>query len=320
MISRWGVVSYADSLDCVGVLASTVVDAKKVYDVISQHDVRDPTSVPEDLRKSAHAASQARLDSFSSDTGSLSGITIGIPQEYFPAELDQAALDPFRVLVFSMAGHGAKIVSVSLPSTSYALSAYYVLASAEASSNLSRYDGIRYGSRAEVPEGTDLKYAGNAYAMTRSTGFGDETKKRILLGTYALSADAFENYFLQAQRVRALVRDDFNKVFGNRVPSLLQYPPPTASSEGVDVLLHPSAIRTAPPLSSTGESSIDAYVQDVLTVPASLAGLPALSVPYGKGADGWPLGASVVGQWGYDAVVCRVGQAIEACVKATEIK
>ncbi|KAG9092522.1 Trimeric GatFAB AmidoTransferase(AdT) complex subunit [Ceratobasidium sp. UAMH 11750] len=320
MISRWGVISYADSLDCVGVLASTVADAKTVYDAISHYDVRDPTSVPEDLRKSAHAAAQAQLDSFSSDTGNLSGIKIGIPQEYFPAELDQAALGPFRVLISSLTRHGAKIVPVSLPSTSYALSAYYVLASAEASSNLSRYDGIRYGSRADVPEGTDLGYAANAYAATRSAGFGDEAKKRILLGTYALSADAFENYFLQAQRVRALVRDDFNKVFGNRAPNLLQSSPLSSFSQGVDVLLHPSAIRTAPPLSSASESSIDAYVQDVLTVPASLAGLPALSVPHGKGADGWPLGASVVGQWGYDAVVCRVGQAIEACVKATEIK
>ncbi|KAG9102839.1 Trimeric GatFAB AmidoTransferase(AdT) complex subunit [Ceratobasidium sp. 370] len=289
-------------------------------DVISHYDVRDPTSAPEDLRKSAHAASQARLDSFNSNTGGLSGIKIGIPQEYFPEELDQAAQDPFRVLVLSLARHGARIVQVSLPSTPYALSAYYVLASAEANSNLSRYDGIRYGSRMDVPEGTDLKYAGNAYAATRSAGFGDEVKKRILLGAYALSADAFENYFLQAQRVRALVRDDFNKVFGNRAPNLLQSSVPASSDEGIDVLLHPSAIRTAPPLSSTSESSIDAYVQDVLTVPASLAGLPALSIPYGKGVDGWPLGASVVGQWGYDAVVCYVGQAIEACVKATEIE
>ncbi|KAG8700241.1 Trimeric GatFAB AmidoTransferase(AdT) complex subunit, partial [Ceratobasidium sp. 394] len=202
MISRWGVISYADSLDCVGVLASTVADAKTVYgtrfpishctrkqlttgyiDAISHYDVRDPTSVPEDLRKSAHAAAQAQLDSFSSDTGNLSGIKIGIPQEYFPAELDQAALGPFRVLISSLTRHGAKIVPVSLPSTSYALSAYYVLASAEASSNLSRYDGIRYGSRADVPEGTDLGYAANAYAATRSAGFGDEAKKRILLGT-----------------------------------------------------------------------------------------------------------------------------------------
>ncbi|KAG8769774.1 Trimeric GatFAB AmidoTransferase(AdT) complex subunit [Ceratobasidium sp. 428] len=321
MISRWGVVSYADSLDCIGVLASTVADAKTVHDAVSRYDTRDPTSVPEDLRQSAHAASEARLDSFSPASGPFSGITIGIPQEYFPAELDQTTLAPFRTLLSNLVQRGAKLVSVSLPSTSYALSAYYVLASAEASSNLSRYDGIRYGLRVDVPEGTDLKYAGNAYTATRSAGFGPEVKRRILLGTYALSADAFENYFLQAQRVRALVRNDFNKIFGKRAPNLLQPSSQPPTTEGIDVLLHPSAIRTAPPLSSANESSIDAYVQDVLTVPASLAGLPALSVPYDKDADGWPLGVSVVGQWGYDAVVCHVGEAIEACVKeAVETK
>ncbi|KAG9102844.1 Trimeric GatFAB AmidoTransferase(AdT) complex subunit, partial [Ceratobasidium sp. 392] len=234
MVSRWGVVSYADSLDCVGVLASTVADAKTVYDAISRYDVRDPTSVPEDLRKSAQDASQARLNSFSSVTGHLSGIKIGIPQEYFPEELDQKTLNPFRALLSNLTRHGAKLVPVSLPSTSYALSAYYVLASAEASSNLSRYDGIRYGSRVDVPEGTDLTYAGNAYAATRSAGFGAEVKRRILLGTYALTADAFENYFLQAQRVRALVRNDFDEAFGKRAPNLLQPSSQASTTEGVD--------------------------------------------------------------------------------------
>lgn len=315
MISRWGVVSYADSLDCVGVLASTVGDAKLLFDVLSHYDPRDPTSVPEDLRASAQAAAQASIDSFNSSIESLEGIKVGIPREYFPLELDQSSLASFRTLVSDLQQRGATIVPVSLPSTSYALSAYYVLASAEASSNLSRYDGIRYGKRVDVPEGTDLKYAGNAYAATRSAGFGDEVKKRILLGTYALSADAFENYFLQAQRVRALVRNDFNNAFSSRAPSLLQplSTPGDKRDQGVDVLLHPSAIRTAPPLSNPNVNSIDAYVQDVLTVPASLAGLPALSVPCGKGSDGWPVGASIVGQWGYDAVVCRIGQAVEAC-------
>jgi aspartyl-tRNA(Asn)/glutamyl-tRNA(Gln) amidotransferase subunit A len=145
---------------------------------------------------------------------------------------------------------------------------------------------------------------------------------RLTLGT-----SAFENYFLQAQRVRALVRNDFDAVFAGRAEnflwprSRLRFQSQTGASEGIDVLLHPSAIRTAPTLPQPGTSrggpSIDAYVQDVLTVPASLAGLPAMSVPCGHGADGWPVGASVVGQWGYDAVVCRVGQTIEACVQAS---
>ncbi|CAE6414096.1 unnamed protein product [Rhizoctonia solani] len=301
MISRWGVVSYADSLDCVGILASSVEDVELVYDVLARYDPRDPTSAPEDLRQAAKQKTEARLKTLS-DSGRLDGVRIGIPQEYFPQELDSSSLVPFRTLLSSLQSRGAQLVSVSLPNTSYALSAYYVLASAEASSNLARYDGVRFGMRVDVPPSTDLTDAASAYTATRTAGFGREVKKRILLGTYALSADAFENYFLQAHRVRALVRSDFDRVFGKSVLA--------ADGDGhgtVDVLVHPSAIRTAPLLESK-TNELDAYVQDVLTVPASLAGLPALSVPCGNGPDGWPVGASVVGQWGFDELVCRVGR------------
>ncbi|CAE7147645.1 unnamed protein product, partial [Rhizoctonia solani] len=297
MISRWGVVSYADSLDCVGILAKQVEDIELVYDVLARYDPRDPTSAPEDLRQAAKQKTDARIERLG-ESGRLDGVKIGIPQEYFPQELDPSSLGPFRACLRSLQSRGAQLVSVSLPNTSYALSAYYVLASAEASSNLARYDGVRFGLRVDGPP-TD---AASAYAATRTAGFGREVKKRILLGTYALSADAFENYFLQAHRVRALVRSDFDRVFG---PSVLtdshEHSPGT-----VDVLVHPSAIRTAPALDANPDA-LDAYVQDVLTVPASLAGLPALSVPCGVGPDGWPVGASVVGQWGFDRLVCRVG-------------
>ncbi|CAE6401362.1 unnamed protein product [Rhizoctonia solani] len=306
MISRWGVVSYADSLDCVGVLASNVEDAELAYDVLSQYDPRDPTSVPDDLRQAAKQKVTARIKQLS-ESGDLNG-------EYFPQELERSSLVPFRKLLESLRSRGARLVSVSLPNTSYALSAYYVLASAEASSNLARYDGVRFGLRMDVPPETDLSDAANAYTATRTAGFGKEVKKRILLGTYALSADAFENYFLQAHRVRALVRTDFDRVFGKSV--LDQGSNDENDDEGrVDVLIHPSAIRTAPLLESKDEDGIDAYVQDVLTVPASLAGLPALSVPCGHGPDGWPVGASVVGQWGSDELVCKVGRLVQGCVE-----
>ncbi|CAE6483082.1 unnamed protein product [Rhizoctonia solani] len=319
MISRWGVVSYADSLDCVGILASRVADVELIYGVLARYDPRDPTSAPEDLRQAAKQKTEARVNKLS-ESGRLDGVRIGIPQEYFPHELDSSSLVPFRTLLRSLQSRGAELVSVSLPNTSYALSAYYVLASAEASSNLARYDGVRFGLRVDVSPSTDLSDAANAYTATRTAGFGREVKKRILLGTYALSAEyvllpflsqlielghAFENYFLQAHRVRALVRSDFDRVFGKSVLAGKD----TDEQGTVDVLVHPSAIRTAPPL-ELNPDALDAYVQDVLTVPASLAGLPALSVPCGHGPDGWPVGASVVGQWGFDQLVCRVGQVV----------
>ncbi|KDN47653.1 hypothetical protein RSAG8_03443, partial [Rhizoctonia solani AG-8 WAC10335] len=257
-----------------------------------------------DLRQAAKQKTEARVNKLS-ESGRLDGVRIGIPQEYFPHELDPSGLVPFRTLLRSLQSRGAELVSVSLPNTSYALSAYYVLASAEASSNLARYDGVRFGLRVDVSPSTDLSDAASAYTATRTAGFGREVKKRILLGTYALSADAFENYFLQAHRVRALVRSDFDRVFGKSVLAGKD----THEQGTVDVLVHPSAIRTAPPLESNPDA-LDAYVQDVLTVPASLAGLPALSVPCGHGPDGWPVGASVVGQWGFDRLVCRVGQVV----------
>ncbi|QRW17025.1 amidase [Rhizoctonia solani] len=288
MISRWGVVSYADSLDCVGVLASKVEDAELVYDVLSQYDPRDPTSIPPDLREAAKQNAETKIRQLST-SDDLSGVRIGIPQEYFPKELDSSSLIPFRDLLERLRSRGAQLVPVSLPSTSYALSAYYVLASAEASSNLARYDGVRFVPSPPLPSTPSLQ-------LTKMDGANNS---------------AFENYFLQAHRVRALVRADFDRVFGKSVLARGgadgNNNNDNDTKETVDILLHPSAIRTAPLLESKDEKSIDAYVQDVLTVPASLAGLPAMSVPCGYGPDGWPVGVSVVGQWGFDEYVCRVG-------------
>ncbi|KZP28740.1 amidase signature enzyme [Athelia psychrophila] len=312
LISRWGLISYADSLDCVGVIAKDVDTTKRVFDVISAYDSKDPTAATPTFRSSAHSNLTERsifLD------GSLDGLRIGVPQEYFPAELDPSITEPFRAVLSSLQEMGATLVPVSLPMTRYALSAYYVLASAEASSNLGRFDGVQYGTRVDTPVGADKTSTRDVYAHTRSSGFGGEVKKRILLGTYALTADAFDGYFLQAQRVRTSIRQDFDRIFS--APNPLSIPPTqTPTDNGVDVLLHPSAIRTAPALPTSGTSDsrqtdLSAYVQDMLTVPASLAGLPALSVPACKGQDGWPVGVSVVGQWGSDELVLRVGKVLE---------
>ncbi|EIW59854.1 amidase signature enzyme [Trametes versicolor FP-101664 SS1] len=318
IVSRWGVVSFADSLDCVGVLARDVSTVRRVHNPIATYDARDPTAASPKIRGRAAQMCADRLEAFKD--GDYTGLRIGIPQEYFPSELQTSVVDSLKRVLDKLQARGATLVPISLPSTQYALSAYYVISSAEASSNLARYDGIEYGFRASLPPGTDMTKTANVYAETRSQGFGKEVQRRILLGAYALSADAFENYFLKAQRVRNLIKADFDRVFS--LPNALrsassQTAPP--DGQGVDVIIHPSAIQTAPPLpdntadSSSDLSSLDAYVQDVLTVPASLAGLPALSVPAGQGSDGWPIGVSIVGQWGAEEMVLRVGEAIEKC-------
>ncbi|KAJ3935067.1 MAG: amidase signature enzyme [Lentinula lateritia] len=347
LLSRHGVVSYADSLDTVGVLAQNVQKVEKVFGSINKRDFNDPTSVSERLREKARLIAMERIQRW--DTESLEGLRIGVPQEYFPSELNSASshiLSAIRHLLARLRSLGASIVPVSLPSTKYALSAYYVIASAEGSSCLSRYDGIRYGLRVPPSPGSDLTSTSETYAHSRSRGFGSEVKKRILLGTYALGADAFDNYFLQAQRVRQMVRNDFDRVFS--ITNVLHTE--NSSEEdvagpgvnGVDVLIHPSAIRTAPRLDDVLDTlrqrdTLQDYVQDVLTVPASLSGLPALSVPVQNrskfpasslptstdkgyqqvaekdkvGDAGWPIGVSIVGQWGTDELVLRVGQVIE---------
>ncbi|KAF8316650.1 amidase signature enzyme [Clavulina sp. PMI_390] len=348
LISRWGVVSYADSLDCVGILARDVSRIRRVFDVVSTHDAKDPTSIAPDLRSAARSHSQERIDQLQQNASAspLSGLRVGIPKEYFPSELDEKVKQRFQHTVSLLRRLGANVRSISLPSTQYALSAYYVIASAEASSNLARYDSIQYGSHTPSPKTTPLASVAEGYARTRSAAFGPEVLRRILLGTYALTADAFDNYFLQAQRVRNLVRADFDSVF--LAPNVLNTTDNLTSSNsrnessriaqtiasrltnGVDLIIHPSAIQSAPLLDSSSSStnspsaqenaeSLNSYLQDVLTVPASLAGIPSLSVPMtstpdvaGRGKKEWPVGISISGQWGSENLVMHVGEALEA--------
>jgi aspartyl-tRNA(Asn)/glutamyl-tRNA(Gln) amidotransferase subunit A len=300
-------------------LASTIHTTKRVFDAIALHDELDPTAAPREIREMASRIALEKAGPTQSPTSILKGLKIGIPQEYFPSELSPQIIEHVRSVLTALKANGAIIVPVSMPSTSYALSSYYVLASAEASSNMARYDGIQYGSYVKPVPGTMLGKTSNVYAQTRSAGFGLEVQKRILLGTYSLTADAFDNYFLQAQRVRQLIKNDFDRVFS--IPNYFSDSPNSGNPTGVDVLIHPSAIQTAPilGLDDSEDSSLSAYVQDVLTVPASLAGLPALSVPVRRVNDGttydddrWPIGISVVGQWGTDEMVLSVGGAIES--------
>ncbi|KAI5467890.1 amidase signature domain-containing protein [Mariannaea sp. PMI_226] len=284
MISRFGVVPYANSLDTVGFLANEV---EHIYDVVfktglhKEHDSNDPTSLPEVSRRRCTKLSPATLPN-------LSQINIGIPLEYNISELDPSIHDTWIAAAFKLESLGVNLVPISLPSTKEALCAYYVLAPAEASSNLAKYDGVRYGVRGE---GSDA-VGETLYSEARGVGFGEEVKRRILLGTYSLSSEAMDNYFIQAQKVRRMVQKDFDRVF--KLDNPLYEPEQfdlsdMAEATGmedkrgplqVDFILCPTAPTFPPRLDEIqGQSSVDVYMNDVFTVPASLAGLPAVSVP-----------------------------------------
>jgi aspartyl-tRNA(Asn)/glutamyl-tRNA(Gln) amidotransferase subunit A len=293
-------------------------------------DKQDPTSLPAStVARIKEATDQNKYDD-------SKPWTIGVPMEYNIAELSplvkQAWIDALELL--KNLGH--KIISISLPTTKAALSAYYVLAPAEASSNLAKYDGIRYGAR-----GTELDgHNGVLYAKTRSEGFGSEVKRRLLLGSYSLSADAIDNYFIQAQKVRRLVQKDFNQVFNAPHPLLQQsmesqlnasfewengpgmmVEEPDAQAGRVDLILCPTAPTPPPRLADIAEQTpVESYINDVFTVPASMAGLPALNVPWGDINDPDPstrVGLQVIGQFGYDHQVLGLGRSLTRTLRET---
>ncbi len=277
--SRFGVVAFASSLDQAGPMARDVRDCAIMLEAMAGFDPKDATSL--DLPVPAW---EAGLDA------NLNGKRIGIPKEYrvdgMPAEIEtlwQRGIDWLK-------DAGAEIVEVSLPHTKYALPAYYIIAPAEASSNLARYDGVRYGQRV-LPEGAGLQ---DMYAATRAAGFGDEVKRRILIGTYVLSAGFYDAYYTQAQKVRALIARDFEQAW-----------------EQCDVLLTPTAPSAAFALGEKSADPIAMYLNDVFTVPSSLAGLPAMSVPGGLDKDGLPLGLQIIGKPLDEQGVLNAGLAIE---------
>ncbi|WRT65148.1 aspartyl/glutamyl-tRNA(Asn/Gln) amidotransferase, A subunit [Kwoniella shivajii] len=297
MISRRGIIAYADSLDCVGILAKEVDDVEQVFDVISQPDGGDMTCSSSSSRSIASKILQRHFPK-----NGIRGLRIGLPQEI--------SISCPPSLIKYLKSQGAEIVEVSLPALSKALPAYYVLASAEASSNLGRFGGGWYGSSVEREKANKDESGEERRKRIRTEGFGKEVKKRILAGTWALSADEFNNTYLKALHLRHLLRGNYQSLF--RIPHPLS---PTRSitvdQGGIDMLLHPTAIRTAPVLKSRQDKGSDEYNQDLLTVPASLAGLPAMSVPSGKGKDGWPIGVSLTSQWGMEGLVFKLGKVVE---------
>ena len=282
-VSRYGLVAYASSLDQVGVLAKDVTDAAVLLQAIAGHDPRDSTSVATPVPD--YAAQLA------SDPGLRNGerkVRVGVPQEYFTEGMQAEVEAAVRAATDQLAELGAEVQDVHLPHTAYALPVYYLIAPAEASANLARYDGVRYGLRAS--EG-DL---GDMYRRTRGQGFGSEVKRRIMLGTYALSAGYYDAYYLKAQKVRTLIKADFDRVF-----------------EQVDVVVAPTSPSTAFRIGEKVDDPLQMYLADVFTLSMNLAGICGLSLPCGFDARGLPIGLQVMGPAFAEAQVLRVAYAYE---------
>lgn len=308
-LSRWGVIAYANSLDTVGTLTQNVEHARDIFNVLDAFDPTDPTSLSEIVRNEAEYQSIASMED--------KRLRIGIPLDYNTASLSPEVRQTWSQLLTSLQDAGHSLHPVSLPSTHQALSAYYVLAPAEASSNLAKYDGVRYGHRTPGPDANPKENL-PLFAATRGEGFGPEVQRRILLGAYTLSSEAMDNYFVQAQRVRRLVQSDFDNVFALPNPLLDLRAEQPSDGPNVDILIAPTAPTLPPTLAEVEKlSPVEMYMNDVLTVPASLAGLPALSVPVKlqngstEAGDVKSIGMQVIGQFGDDELVLQVGQIIE---------
>jgi len=319
-VSRYGLVAFASSLDCIGPLANSVEDAALLMETIAGADADDATS-----------ADVGVPDYCSALDGGVEGLRVGLPTEYFTEGLDPQIERMVRAQVEALADAGAVVEEVSLPHTEYGIATYYVLATAEASSNLARYDGIRYGFRADLQEtkteiqerrselqrelsaarsnGNDDR-ADNLraeldeeksvldalYTRTRTEGFGDEVKRRIMLGTYALSSGYYDDYYQKAQRVRTLIRNDFDRAF-----------------EDVDVLVTPTTPTPPFRLGEKTDDPLEMYLNDVYTVTANLAGIPGLTVPIGRHPDEphLPVGLQLLGRHFDESLLFRVGRAVE---------
>jgi len=275
--SRWGIVAFASSLDQAGPMTKDVADSALMLDVISGHDEKDSTS--------ANVPKGEFLKNLNKD---IKGLKIGIPKEYILDNMPKAIQSLWDKGIEWMKDSGAIIKNISLPHTKYALPTYYIVAPAEASSNLARYDGVKYGFRAP---GKDLI---EMYENTRAQGFGNEVKRRIMIGTYVLSSGYYDAYYLKAQQVRRLIKNDFDSAFNE-----------------VDTILTPTAPSSAFKIGDKTEDPIAMYLNDVFTVPVNLAGLPAISLPAGMDEYGLPLGLQLIGKSFDEQTVLNAAYALE---------
>jgi aspartyl-tRNA(Asn)/glutamyl-tRNA(Gln) amidotransferase subunit A len=277
-VSRYGLVAFASSLDQIGPMTKDVRDAALIMNVIGGNDPRDSTS-----------AAMPMPDFTRALTGSAKGLRLGIPREYFVGGMDSEVEQAVRAAVQVLEEVGATTAEVALPHSEYGVAAYYILAPSEASSNLARYDGIKYGYRA--PQWSSLR---DMYMHTRDEGFGAEVKRRIMLGTYALSAGYYEAYYQKAQQVRTLILRDFEEAFRH-----------------VDVIVAPTTPTPAFKIGEKTDDPLQMYLSDVFTVPVNLAGLPGISVPCGFNSEGLPIGLQIIGKPFDEETVLRVAHAFE---------
>ncbi|MCV6591773.1 MAG: Asp-tRNA(Asn)/Glu-tRNA(Gln) amidotransferase subunit GatA [Silicimonas sp.] len=281
-VSRWGIIAFASSLDQAGPMTKSVRDAAIMLEAMCGHDPKDSTS-----------ADLAVPDFEAMLTGDIKGKVIGIPKEYhmegMPEDIENLWAEGRAMLQDA----GAELRDITLPHTKYALPAYYVVAPAEASSNLARYDGVRYGHRAKLAQGDGIT---EMYEKTRAEGFGDEVKRRVMVGTYVLSAGFYDAYYNRARRVRALIKKDFEDVF----------------NAGVDAILTPATPSAAFPLGTKFDDPVQMYLNDVFTVTVNLAGLPGIAVPAGLDSDGLPLGLQLIGKPWEEGELLNVAQALES--------
>ena len=263
-VSRYGMVAFASSLDQGGPLARSAADLALLLETMAGFDERDSTSMPKPVERYSE-----RLD------GGVKGLRIGKPREWFASGLSEDVAGPIEVAIAELVRLGARVVDVDLPNQALAVPVYYVIAPAEASSNLSRFDGVRYGHRAQ-----GCANLAEMYARTRAEGFGAEVKRRVMIGTYVLSHGYYDAYYLQAQRIRRLIARDFSEAFAR-----------------CDLIVGPAAPSVAFPLGTRNADPVQMYLEDLYTIPINLAGLPGLSIPCGFGAQGLPVGLQVVGNY-----------------------
>ena len=277
-VSRYGLIAYGSSLDQIGPIAKDVTDCATILEAIASHDTKDSTSVQREA-----------YDFTSALTEDVKGMKIGIPKDYFGEGLDAEVKEAILAAVKVLEEKGAIVEEFDLGLVKYAIPAYYVIASAEASSNLERFDGVKYGFRAEEYEGLH-----NMYKKSRSEGFGAEVKRRIMLGSFVLSSGYYDAYYLKALRTKALIKAEFDKAFAK-----------------YDVIIGPAAPTTAPELGKSLSDPIQMYLGDIYTISLNLAGLPGMSVPVGKDSKGLPIGMQIIGDCFQEKKIIRAGYTYE---------
>ncbi len=279
LVSRWGLIAYASSLDQIGVIGRDVADTSAMLGIIAGNDKRDATTVSEE-----------HFEYYKNLKDDINGLKIGIPKEYFSESINNEVKESVLTAIRALEANGAEIVELSLPHTQYAMGAYYIIASAEASSNLARYDGIKYGYRTKTYSTLE-----EMYVKTRSEGFGNEVKRRIMLGTFALSAGYYESYYKKSKQMQYKITEELEQALTK-----------------CDVIASPTAPTTAFRINECTESPIKMYSNDILSVTANLAGLPAISIPCGKSTEGLPIGLQLMGSRYSEQLLLNTAKAYEA--------